>query len=793
MLKKIIWGFIILIGLVAGGIYFWLNSLKPEYTGEISIKGLKSQTEVIYDKWGVPHIYAKNETDAYFALGYVVAQDRLFQLEMIRRLASGRLSEVLGSDMLQSDKFFRTLGLNRHAEYSAKEFRIRANDSIQAATDAYIAGINEYITNGSSPIEFTILGINPEPYKLSDVYLLTGYLAFGFAEGFRIDPMVESMYRTLGETYMADIDQNWTVLGTKIPVYSSAQMDAVKFTQGIDNILLRFPVSPWIGSNSWVLSPRKSSSGKTLLCNDTHMGYSQPAVWYEAHIEYPGFKFYGNHIAGFPFALAGHSDFCANGLTMFENDDVDFFIEEVKGNQVAYKGNLEEIKTYKELIKVKDKADVNLDVKETPHGPLIQDVFEDLPIRKTPISVWWSYLKFPARSLEAVYTLNHAKSMDEARYAASLIDAPGLNVMYGDKDGHIAWWAAAKLIQRPKNTNPKRFQDGASGTHEYLGWLDFSENPKSEDPPEGFVYSANNQPDSISIGYYPGYYVPDSRASRIVSELNSKEKFSVEDMKFLMVDTKSESDLVLARNLLQTLNSIDKNATKTEEFNRLSSWDGTYGMESQGALILNHWIYNILRATMVNKIGLGLFNKYMNTHFMKTSYPFLINRMETYWWDDWTSDQKEYRSLIIKEAWLKAIADLKSVYGKDQSKWRWSRAHTLEHVHPIGRKKPFNIFFNVGPAPVQGGNEVLNNMGFRLDSSATYPVYFGPAMRRIIDFSDTDHTLSILPTGQSGYFMADHYADQADLFNSNGFRSQLMDRKEIERQSNGILRLSPAK
>jgi penicillin G amidase len=183
----------------------------------------------------------------------------------------------------------------------------------------------------------------------------------------------------------------------------------------------------------------------------------------------------------------------------------------------------------------------------------------------------------------------------------------------------------------------------------------------------------------------------------------------------------------------------------------------------------------------------------MNTHFMKTSYPYLLRRIETYWWDDWITRNKEYRSLIIKNAWRKAISELKNVYGKDQSKWKWSRAHTLEHVHPIGRKKPFNLLFNVGPNPVQGGNEVLNNMGYRLDSSATYPVYFGPAMRRIIDFSDVDHTLSVLPTGQSGYFLADHYSDQTDLFNSSGFRSQLMDRKEIEKQSKGALILMPLK
>lgn len=791
MFKKVVFAVIVLLILAIGGTYFWLDSLKPQYTGDVQVDGLSAETKIAFDKWGVPHIYASNEADAYTALGYVVAQDRLFQLEMIRRLAAGRLAEVLGKDLLKSDKFFRTLGLNRHAEWSSQEFGKRAPENIQKSTQAYINGINTYIQNGKKPIEFSILDISPEPFSLKDVYLISGYMAFGFAEGFRIDPMVEEMYRVLGDHYMRDIDQDWTIKGQKIPVYASGSFDGALFAEGIEAVLESFPVAPWIGSNSWVLAPKKSASGKTMLCNDTHMGYSQPAVWYEAHIEYPGFRFYGNHLAGFPFALIGHSDFCANGLTMFENDDVDFFFEDISDNQAMYNGDYQPLKEFDEVIKVKELPDVALKVRETAHGPLIHKVFDDLPDRKANVSVWWAYLKFPARTVEAVYNLNHAKSMDDARNAVSLIDAPGLNVMYGDADGHIAWWTAARLIKRADHINPKRFLDGASGKDEYLEWIDFSENPKSEDPPSGYVYSANNQPDSTSIGYYPGYYTPDSRAKTITSHLESKEKFSVNDMKLFMVDTKSESDQQLAKDLLKTLNSIDPAAIKTEESNRLSAWDGTYGMESQGALILNHWIYHILRATMVNKIGVPLFNRYMNTHFMKTSFPYLLRRIETYWWDDWITRGKEYRSLIIKNAWHKAIDELKTLYGKDQSKWKWSRAHTLEHVHPIGQKKPFNLLFNVGPDPVMGGNEVINNMGFRLDSTANYPVRFGPAMRRIIDFNSLDKTLSILPTGQSGYFMADHYDDQKELFNSNGFREQLMDKKAIESQAKGYLILKP--
>ncbi|HOY49630.1 MAG TPA: penicillin acylase family protein [Flavobacteriales bacterium] len=793
MLKKILLGILLLLVLLAAGLGIWLYSLKPDYSGDLNLKGIKEEVQVFYDDFGVPHIYAKNEEDAYCALGYVVAQDRLFQIEMIRRLASGRLSEVLGNSLVRTDRFFRTLGINRHAKWSAEEFQKRAPEAVKKSTQAYINGINQYIENGSTPIEFRILGIEKEAYTLQDVFLITGYMAFGFAEGFRIDPMVEGMYRKAGEIFMKDLELGWPKESLTIPVHPRVMANAEQLSQNIDHILETYPVSPWIGSNSWVLAPKKTKNGKTLLCNDTHMGYAQPSIWYEAHLEYPGFHFYGNHLSGFPFALTGHSDFCGNGLTMFENDDVDFYIEQRDGNNVLFNKVPTPLKMYTEVIHVKDSSDVNLQVAESTHGPLMEQVIDNFPIYNQAVSVWWSYLKYPSRSLDAVYALNHARSLDDARNAVAQIDAPGLNVMYGDKDGHIAWWAAAKLVQRRPGLFSKRFLDGASGADEPLGWLDFSQNPQSEDPEVGYVYSANNQPDSIVGGLYPGYYVPEFRARRIVNTLSAKDGWDIEMMRKLMTDGTSDAYPAIAKELLRILETVEPVAVRSEEANRLASWEGGHGLEASGVLIYYRWIYNILRLAMRDKIGPGLFNAYMNSHLMKTSYPELLKKPESVWWDIWTTKAVEKRHHVIQQAWHKTIDELIETYGKDRSKWKWSIAHTIEHVHPIGRKKPFNMLFNVGPASVSGGNEVINNIGFKIDSTGYYPATFGPAMRRIIDFKDVDHSWSILPTGQSGYFMADHYDDQFDLYNKNGFRPQLMDRAEIEKQADGkFLKLSPA-
>jgi penicillin amidase len=792
MYKKVI---AISLLVIAGGVFacwWWLKSFVPNYSGNEKVPGLKQKVEVYFDKFGIPHIYAQSEPDAYHALGYIVARDRLFQLEMIRRLASGRLAEVIGQPMVKSDKFFRTLGLANHADQSAAEFERSAPANIKVATNAYLAGINAFIAQGNEPFEFKVLGIEAEKLKLRDIFLVTGYMAFGFAEGFRIDPMLESLYRTVGDEYMNELELGWPKGAKTIPVTGGKSIMGTQFSDEVTAMLSAFPVAPWHGSNAWAIAPGKTKAKAPILCNDTHMGYSQPAIWYEAHIEYPGFSHYGNYIAGIPFALAGHNSYCGVGLTMLENDDTDFFIEKIENDKVFYKGNWTPVQKRNEQILVKERNAVSIEIAQTPHGPLMQDVFEKFPLYQVPVAVSWTYLKFPSKALEAIYGFNTAKSMDDARLSASLIHAPGLSIVYGDKDGHIAWWAAAKLVQRPAGQFSKRFLDGSVGTDDPLGYFTFDENPKSEDPASGFVYSANNQPDSCAVGFYPGYYVPEDRALSIEKRLREKSDWDVESSKQLVVLGKSDVYAETAHMLLDVLKQLNSDALSTEQANRLSSWEGEHGLESVGPVIYYRWVYNILHEALADQMGEANFKSFMNTHAMKTAYPSFLRSYENIWWENPFTREKEIRPVIVNRAWKKTIDDLNALLGKDVSAWRWSSLHTLEHEHPLGKQKPFDWLMNVGPEPVPGGNEVINNTGFEIDSSGRYKVTFGPSMRRIVDFSDLSKSYSVLPTGQSGYFMAPHYSDQFKLFNSNTFRPQLMvDKNQIKSQSKAPLILEP--
>lgn len=844
LLRKIILVLLSLIIIVTAVIYIYLHSLKPQYSGELKLAGLKEETEIFFDDYGIPHIYAKNEEDAFFALGYVHAQDRLFQMEMLRRVGSGRLSEVLGKELLDVDRFFRTIGIAEHAKKSEKLFMngnsgplaVSHAEPYQKLALAYVAGINQYIEKGKTPLEFTLIGIPKEKFTPLDLYLISGYMSYSFSLTLRTEPILTRVQQKFGEKYLKDIDPEWrknlikmqglacginppttnyqpafaersTASAGRLPT-ANCQLTTASFlrqspptsTKLVTSILSLLPVPPWLGSNSWVLGPQKTKSGKVLFCNDTHIGYAQPSVWWEAHLECPELSLYGNFLAGFPFPLVGHNKFAAIGLTMFENDDMDLFREKQNPEnpeQVWVNDHWENMTVREEIIKIKNEEDTVIKIRTTRHGPVINEVVKDVALSETePVSAWWIFTEFPAQTLQASYLFSHAKKMDDVRLAASLVHAPGLNVMYGDADGNIAWWTAAKIVKRPPQVNPLLILDGASGNEEPLGYYDFAENPRSENPLCGFVCSANTQPDSMPDGSScPGYYVPDHRKQSIIQHLSSDKKWDTEEMKNMITEAVSAVYPEWSKEILRNINSEE--VGKYPDFNliskELSGWNGDHQPGEVAPVIFYKLLYRILENSMMDELGEEDFNSFLMTHQLKTMLPGFVYNDTSSWWDNiTTTGLEENRKMIFTKSFSEMIEQLEKQLGKDVSQWKWERVHKIEHIHPIGRKEPFDKVFNVGPYPVKGGNEVINNIGFTLNASGEYIAKFGPAMRRIIDFGDLENSWSVLPTGQSGNLMSDHYSDQAKMYNEGIFRKQMMNRAEIEKFHDRNLKLLPS-
>ena len=790
IIKRIALAILAIIILCLGGGYFFMQSLKPTYKGSLTLEGLNSEVNVYFDDYGVPHIFADNEPDAYFALGYVHGQDRLFQMEMLRRVGNGQLAEILGPDLVKTDRFFRTIGIRETTKKATAAFQqLDANDPMKKATLAYYEGLNQFIKNGPTPVEFYILGIEKRPFSIEDAFSIFGYMGFSFAQAFRTDPLVTRIQEKYGSAYLQDLDVHWNPIAQKIPVFGQTATDSLLSNYfGIDHLFESLPTPPWIGSNSWVLGPSKTKSGKVLFSNDTHIAYAQPSVWYDAHIECPELSLFGQHLGGIPFAVTGHNRYFAWGLTMLENDDIDFYVEEFNPDndkQVRFKDQWEDVEVRQEVIKVKGGEDVVFEVKTTRHGPIVNDAIDHVAnTTNQPVSMWWIYNNFLPKNLESVYTFGRAQSMQEARKGVAMGHAPGLNVMYGDMDGNIAWWAMGKLPKRPAHVNSKLLLDGASGNDEILGYFDFEDNPQSENPPSGYVYSANNQPDTSAGTLHAGYYIPEDRAKRIVEQLNSDKKWNLEDAKALINDTKSSISPTLAKEIVHVIGSdVDFSSNEKQALEILNNWDGHSPLEAVAPTIYAKVLYHVLSKTMKDELGEEDFETFLSTHLIKRTLTLLLQRDASLWWDNInTSDQQETRKSIFTDAFQQSIQELEAQLGQQIDQWNWEKVHTIEHPHALSQVPALRSIFNVGPFPINGNNETLNNQMFRISGDGEYEVVAGPAMRRIIDFSDVEHSLNVLPTGQSGNVLSPHYDDQAQLFVDGKFRVQLMNKEEIKAQ-----------
>ncbi|MCF6352616.1 MAG: penicillin acylase family protein [Cyclobacteriaceae bacterium] len=792
-MKKVLKILAAIILILAVSVYFFLQHSKPTYSGELTIEGLKDKVEVKYDTYGIPHIYATNETDAYMALGYVHAQERLFQMEMIRRVATGTLSEILGSDLLDVDKLFRTLGIGEKSKEFAKQFNASSN-GYKPAVEAYFKGINSFIKNGATPIEFTIIGITKREFSVEDAYSAAGYMSLGFAEGFKVDPILAQLVAQHGTEYLKDLAL--TSPSNSTLIYNYAKTDSSKLTS-LAQIIEKIPIPLIVGSNSWVIGSNRTKSGKPVFENDTHIGYSQPSVWFEAHLEYPGMSHYGHYLAGVPFSLLGHNKLAAIGLTMFENDDVDFYREKANPdnkNQVWSNNQWVELTERVEVIKIKEEDSDTIIIRTSAHGPIVNDIFFKQYKNKAPVAVWWSYLHFSKDLMDALYQLNHITSLADARKGASMIESPGLNVMYADTIGNIAWWACAKLPIRPQHINAKLVLDGSTGNDDILGYYNFTKNPQAENPPWGYVYSANNQPDSVDGVLYAGYYYPRDRSGRIVELIKAKpSNWTAEDSKQMAANVTSKVQVEIAQVVVQLIEE-SKVGIPTEVLALLKNWDGDHQVNQAAPSIHNTILAWLYYYTLNDELGNKNLKTISGTSILKTSFFTILKNEHSVWWNDVTTPDKETRNDIIKKTVTSALKTLENNFNStNPNDWEWGEIHTITHNHPLGKVEALKKYFSVGSIAIKGGNEVINNQMFALDTTGIFPVIAGPAVRTVIDLSNMNGAVSINPTGQSGNFLSKHYDDQAQMFANVEFRPQLMDSLDIVNDTQSVLMLSPTK
>ena len=769
---------------VAGWLYS--KTLHPNYNGEIQITNTSEDVTIYFDEIGVPHITAKNQTDAYVALGYVHAQDRLWQMELIRRIAAGRLSEIFGEELIKTDKLFSGLGIE---EASAKTIRnLDKNTASYQMAVAYLNGINQYIENGKTPIEFTLVGVEKETYSLKDIYNVFGYMAFSFAVAHKTDPMLTEVKEKLGPLYFNELiaaeNKNLTLIkNEKNPEITAA------FSQAMNGLMDVLPISPFIGSNSWVIGADKTKNGKVIFSNDPHIGYSQPSVWYQAHIKTPNYEMYGFHLALVPFPLLGHNKDYAYGLTMFENDDIDFYVEEnnpENKNQYRFKENYFDYDLIEKQLKVKDEKDSLYTIKVSKHGPLMNGIIENLDVEK-PVAMQWIYTKLENQILEVAYEMSHAKNLKDFKKGASKLHAPGLNMMYGDAKNNIAWFASGKLYKYSHPLYTKTFLNGASGEDEIAAYLDFEENPQAINPASNYVYSANNQPDSIANMLYPGYYLFEDRARRIVDLVAPKNDWTKEDVAKMLLDVVSITAPKVSKNLIKSLDQSTFSPSEKTVLGILEKWKGSFDKNEIAPVIYSRFVYEFQKNTFADEMGKG-FYQFVNTPFIEKVLPIQVEREQSIWWDNIaTKDKTETKQEIVTMSFKRAFSFLEKQLGANVADWKWKRVISVKHKHALGEVPLLRNYFNVGPFVTAGGDQVINNQIYDIDSTGYYKVKAGPSTRRIVDFSDVENSWAILPTGQSGRIFSAHYKDQASKYLNGDFVKMSLNEADIQKSKNVLV------
>ena len=407
--------------------------------------------------------------------------------------------------------------------------------------------------------------------------------------------------------------------------------------------------------------------------------------------------------------------------------------------------------------------------------------------------MWWAFLETPNPILEGFYQLNRADTLAKARAAAAKVQAPGLNLVYANAKGDIAWWASALLPKRPAGVRPEFILDGSSNQADKDGFYPFSANPQEENPARGYIVSANFQPLSPTGMEIPGYYNLADRGQQLNRQLSDKSvKWTNEANQKLQLGTATGYGPRLLAPLLPVLREVVSDPAQLKLVEQLAQWPGDYPLDSVSATVFNQFLYDLADAAMRDELGNDFFDTLLSTRVIDAALPKLAANADSPWWDNRNTPAKETRADVVRTAWQASMQHLKLTLGDNSAEWKWGAAHTLTHGHPLGQQKPLDRIFNVGPFAAPGSHEVPNNLSARI-GPAPWPVTYGPSTRRLVDFADPAHGLTINPVGQSGVPFDSHYDDQAEAYVDGMYVQAHFNEEEVTANTRSTLKLLPAR
>jgi penicillin amidase len=684
--------------------YWFVWRPLPQYSGAI-VAPVSSVASVSFDTLGEPHIRAASLDDALFAQGYLASQERLWQMDALRRFAAGDLAEILGPTLLDTDRESRSLRMRRIAEdaYST----LPAGD--RAAFAAYARGVNFFIAThlNNLPLEFTLLNYQPRPWSAVDSLLICLH-----------------MFRDLTTTWRQEL--------TKRNLMAGGDAAKVNFLYPV-----RLGNEPLPGSNAWAIAGSRTASGKPLLSNDPHLDYSLPGIWWMAHVQAPGFDAAGVCLPGVPGIVIGHNQRIAWGITNLQFDVQDLYVEQFddRTGRYLYRGQMEQARTEREIIRVKGQKPVEMTLWVTRHGPVIvSDGKDRLALRWTAAAP--GMLQYPFLDID------RAQNWQQFTAALSRFPGPGSNFVYADVDGNIGYHAAGVLPKRRGYFGDLPV-DGASGNFDWDGYIPFDELPASYNPPGGMVVTSNQNPFPRDYPYpVNGNFAPPDRALQVRNLLASRKGWRAEDLLAVQKDVYSAFGRFIAS---QTVAAYDQrhasNPDLDEAVTLLRNWNGQ--MEKDlAAPFLATLIFQHLRTAMVEVASPGKSTLYDPPISTAVVEKLLRDRPEG-WFRDY--DQVVLRSLVD------AVEEGRRIQGRDVKRWRYGASLTLTVTHPIFHRIPWaGKYFDIGPVAMSGSGTTVKQTTTKL----------APSMRMDADLGDWDKSLLNLQIGQSGQIFSSHYRDQ---------------------------------
>lgn len=750
----------------------------PQYQGEIIIPGLICDVLVCRDIRGMPHLYAENEHDLYFATGFVMAQERLWQMDLIRRSSTGRLSEIFGKSYVRTDLLFRNLNISAKSKLVLKDEDPEILQYLQAFTD----GVNFFIgTAGKNlPPEFRILSYFPEPWQLEDIVNIIGVMGWGLGEtNFKSELFEYRLLKKLGIEKAIKlipdgrIPDNFLFPDFKIDdKLISAANSFISSEDKYDAL----GINPFSSSNNWVLSGHRTVSGKPLFANDMHLTLSSPGIWMQMHQIIPGkLNVSGVLIPGEPFIVAGHNENIAWGLTNMRVDNIDLFAEKINPedqNQYYHNGLWNNMESRDEIIKVKRGIQDTFRIKFTCHGPVISGLES---IDDISLTMRWTGQDI-SDEIGSLYLLNRASCWKDFRIAISTFRTLSQNFAYADTEGNIGLSTGGGIPVRKFNMNIIR--DGETDEYDWKGYVPFEQMPFSFNPHTGYVSSANNKTVDKDYPYYiNSYFALPYRINRINQMLDEKEIFNIGDFMRMINDQHSDYAALLTPFIANLSKRPEKLTYKEiKALSVLSGWDYEMNAELIAPTIFEFFRISFLENLLSDELGdlyegiYDLTGEYYIYRILKTGGDEMVDNIHT--------SAKESLEDIILLSFKDCVKSLSLKLGENQTRWKWGRIHKITIKHPICSTEIMNMLYGYNSKEYQAGGSDHTVKPF-YSGQPGFKVNIGASQRHILNTADWDESYTIIPTGESGIPGSEFYLSQTTNYINGDFYKDAFSEKAV--------------